>query len=638
MNLLALAVLLLLPALPLVRRITPVEPSPLKLGLFGALLSPAWVLAVERVADALLPSTWVVPACWGALASGLLLGGRAPRRAPLGRAAWLAIGIALLAGVGLAAWLLRGAAPRTAHDGLMRTLGAAQVLLESGRAEDPWLAGAPLGVETLQVHALAALSRLSGVGVAGCAVALGLWSIVTALVTIHLHSAVLWRDGRADLAAPLLALVGVGALAGFGPGFDASGGWAVALARGVGGAPGEVLHSGMVWLRGGPTPVALALAWGGLYAASHALRHGHAPWPLLTGACLALAVAWLPAIGLTVSAAVLLSALLAADAGARRPGSWGALLLPLLPAVLYAGPLGLAGVAGRVLTPEPGRASWLAFMPLVVLGLGASLRARTLLGPRADLRILLLLAVTAAVLALATGSWVAAAGGDAAGAQAAAVAPLAVLGAGLLARGESEGARSRGAAILASVLVGATLAGGLRHLWLSAPVHERLARTPSGLETSAGRLTLAHADERQRAVEQAHTLASRSAALALRLTGDEGRVPPSPGLSPRGLVVGRALVVDPLARQVLIEESTQRAERLGELLAGRLRPGIDVASWLGVPGRDVVVVVDDLDRERAHPGLDPELHRQLDEQLLGLGLERAAESGSAVAFLWRAAE
>ena len=41
MNLLALAVLLLLPALPLVRRITPVEPSPLKLGLFGALLSPA---------------------------------------------------------------------------------------------------------------------------------------------------------------------------------------------------------------------------------------------------------------------------------------------------------------------------------------------------------------------------------------------------------------------------------------------------------------------------------------------------------------------------------------------------------------------------------------------------------------------
>lgn len=638
MSVLALAALLLLPALPLVRRVTPVEPSPLKLGLFGALLSPAWVLAVERVADALLPEGWVAPGCWVVLGGGLLLGGRAIRRAPLGRAAWLAVLAALLAGAGISAWLLQGAAPRTAHDGLMRTLGAAQVLLESGRAEDPWLAGAPLGVEGLQVHALAALSRLSGVGVAGCAVALVVWALVTAIVTIHLHSAVLWRDGRADLAAPLLALVGVGALAGLGPGFDVGGGWAVALARGTGGAPGEVLHSGMVWLRGGPTPVALALSWGGLYAAAHALRHGHAPWPLLTGLCLALAVAWLPAIGLPVAAAVLLSGLLAGDAGIRSPGSAGALLLPLLPAVLHAWPLGLAGVAGCVLVPEPGGASWLAFLPLVVLGLAASLRSRGVLGPREDRVVLLLVTGASAAIALGVGPWVAASGGDAAGVQAAAVAPLAVLAAGLLARTGAADAAPRWVSMLGGLLVLATLAGGLRHLWLCVPVHDRFAHAPSGLETPAGGLALVRANERQQAAEQALASAPRAAVLAMRLTGDEGRVPPSPGLAPGGPVAGHALAVDPLARHALAEESEQRAERLGELLAGRLRSGVDVPSWLGVPGRAVVVVVDDVDRERAHPGLDPAAHRQLDEQLLGLGLEWAAESGSAVAYLWRASE
>ena len=368
---------------------------------------------------------------------------------PACRAAWLAIGIALLAGVGLAAWLLRSCA-RTAHHGLM-TLGAARVLLEWVCAEDPRLAGAPLGVET-QVHALAALSRLSGVGVAGCAAALGLWSIVTALVTIHLHSAVLWRDGRADLAARSLALVGVGALAGFRSRVRCERRLAVALARGVGGAPGEVLHSGMVWLRE-VHPRGAGPGLGGLYAASHALRHGHAPLALLTGACSPLR--W-PGCQRSGSRSQLrcFQCSPGSDAGARRPGSWGARSFRCCRRCCTRGRSAWPALPGA--SSRPSRAGPPA-------GLHAPGRARsrgepprrTLLGPRADLRILLLLAVTAAVLALATGSWVAAAGGDAAGAQAAAVAPPRRPGSGLARTRRIGGREIAGAAILASVLVGA---------------------------------------------------------------------------------------------------------------------------------------------------------------------------------------
>lgn len=676
LGLLALAILLLLPGLPLVRRVTPVEPSPLKLGLFGALLSPAVVLALERAAAAVLPAGGVAPVTWGLLGAGLLLGlcargARPLRRAPLGRAAWMAVGLGVVAAA-LALWWARGPAARLGHDGLARVLGAAQLLLETGRAEDPWLAGEPLGVETLHAHALAALARLSGLGVSWCAVGLNAWGVLCAVLTLHLSSAVLWRDGRADLAAPLLALLGAGGLAGLarlGAAADPSGGWAVALARAVGGAPGEVLHSGMVWLRGGPAVPALALTWAGLYAAAHGLRHGQAPWPLLTGLCLALALAWFPAVGIAGALAVLLL-LPAADARARRPSALLPMVLPLVPAGLHAASLGLVGVEGRVLASSvAARGAGWSLLPLVALAALGLARARPLLAGRAHARLLLGLfaAAAAASGALALSS------GDGPATLHLAVGPLAVLAAGCVARavrvGEGalasadlgpvglegpDGAASvaggggggaRAIAGLGALGVLLLLASGLALGASSAAVHERLARSPCSGADPLGRLQLrAPRDPRQQALEAL----PEGLPVAMRLAAEDPRLPPAPGLSLRGVASGHALLVDPLQLDGAAaatgeaqehgdprgEEVQRRSAAVSELLAGRVRSGVDVGAWLGLPGRSLAVLVDDLDRRRAHPGLDPAVAPLLDAHLESLGLRRLSTHGPVAAFLW----
>lgn len=660
----ALAILLLLPGLPLVRRVTPVEPSPLKLGLFGALLSPALALALERAAAALLPDAWVVRGAWALLAVGLLAGlwsggARPVRRAPLGRAAWIAVALGASAAA-LVLWWSRGPAARLGHDGLARVLGAAQLLAETGTAEDPWLAGERLGVETLHVHVLAALARLSGLGVSWCAVGLNAWGVLCAVLTLHLTSAVLWRDGRADLAAPVLGLLGAGGLAGLahlGESPDPSGGWAVALARAAGGAPGEVLHSGMAWLRGGPAVPALALTWAGLYAAAHGLRHGHAPWPLLTGLCLGLGLAWLPAVGLAGAAAAL-ALLPAADARARGPLSALPLLLPLVPAGLHAASLGLAGVEGRVLASRVALDSALALLPLVALGLLALARSRALLAGRDHAAVLLGLPAAAALAAGALATF----SGDGPATLHLAVGPLAVLAAGCFARRAAAGAGEAGSASpgaadaarsvhppawLCALGVLLLAASGARLAMASVPVHERLALSPCSASDPRGRVQLASAkDERQLALDSLPS----GLPVAMRLTAEDPRLPPAPGLSLRGVASGHVLVVDPLqqggvtatpdepreVRSPREADLQRRAAALTELLAGRVRPGVDIAAWLGVPGRSLAVLVDDLDRRRAHPGLDPSAAPLLDAHLETLGLRRLSTHGRAAVFLWEA--
>ena len=136
--------------------------------------------------------------------------------------------------------------------------------------------------------------------------------------------------------------------------------------------------------------------------------------------------------------------------------------------------------------------------------------------------------------------------------------------------------------------------------------------------------------------------------MALRLAAGDPRLPPAPGLSLRGVASGHVLLVDPLQLSgslaakgeasegvpARVEEVQRRAAAVSELLAGRVRPGVDVSAWLGLPGRSVAVLVDDLDRRRAHPGLDPAAAPLLDAHLETLGLRRLASHGSVAAFVW----
>lgn len=641
---------LVLAALPLVRRLTPVEPSPFKLLLYSALLSPALCALVHgliRIFSEGPVSRW---GTLGLLGLGFLLPQPRPiRRAPLGRAAWGAIGLALLAAGGLAQLLFNAeGAMRLGHDGLGWQVALARFLLEGGALEQPMLAGAALECSPVSALIVASLSALSGLGSAWIFAALACWSCALVLLCLHLWSAALWRSEVADLGVLFLALFGWGSWAFWDLLPGVGGGWAVALARVTGGDPGAILHSGMAWIRGGPGVLALALGMGGLYGGSHALRHGKAPWPLLAGICLGLCVGVHPLFGMALVGAHCLTLLLAPRWGGPRGADQGRalveFLLPVVPGFLVAWKFSLGLTPHRVLTPEVSSAALTPGIGLGVLALmGVWLgwrdrsprdAAQSPLASTLDRRILLVHLLLAGGCLLGFGFLADGTHRDHALFFRGAGLVLAVLSAGCFKFGVTARVKPYSWTCLPP-LVGCAFAlllilSGLRVAQWTGTVHERLKAV--ALAEPQGHLRHRGLSPRSRALQalRDHDLAPGTV-LALRTDVPAERLPPEPGVSVAGVTAGLALLVD-LDRG---PRQAKRLERLKEVLLGRMNPGAHLAAFLMVPGRDVLVLVDEVDREASAPGFAPRGPRGVDRALESAGLSRVVDLDGCAVYLWR---
>jgi hypothetical protein len=648
LSLVLLAFCLLFAALPLLRWLTPVEPSPLKLMLFSALLSPALAAGLHGLFALGLGASG---ARWGTLvllaALFFVPQARALRRAPLGRAAWLAVGCALLAAGWLAALLFGSAgAMRLGHDGLGWQVGLAQYLLAGGALEQPWLAGAPLQCSPLAAWLVAGLAALTGLGPAWIFAALASWSCALVLLCLHLWSAALWRSGRADVGVILLALFGWGTWSWWSPLPEIGGGWAVALARVTHAEPGAVLHSGMAWIRGGPGVLALAYGFGGLYAGTHALRHGAAPWPLLAGICLALCLGVHPLLGVALVVVHLTVLWVAALSGGPRGAvlrrSLGEFGLPLIPAILLSLRFSVGTTPQRVLTPEVAGAALVPGLGLLALALFGGYLALRGGGPgpgangdarlsRVDRRTLVLQLVLMVACLSLVGCYADGVHKDHALFLRAQGLGLAVLGAGIFAL-RLDSLRRAPLLVLPLALALLLVTSGMRVAHWSQGVHQRLAGTSFGISDPRGHLRHQGKTPRSLALQQLRELelAPRTV-LALRNKVPAERLPPEPGISMAGIPAGLPLLVD-LDGGDLAKE---RSARLKEVLMGRMHSAANLSAFLLVPGRDVLLLVDEVDREASAPGFAPGGPRGVDRVLESSGLQRVVDLDGCALYLWR---
>ena len=136
---------------PVLARWSPVEPSWIKLLLFASLLSPVLACALYLLLRAVLDAQGAVAATLLAAAPlGLLARGLRTRFDPPGRAALLALGLALASGAVVAAMVLRGTAPRVSYHGLLHS-GILLAVDRSVPPENPWLADTPLALSLIHI-------------------------------------------------------------------------------------------------------------------------------------------------------------------------------------------------------------------------------------------------------------------------------------------------------------------------------------------------------------------------------------------------------------------------------------------------------------------------------------------------------
>lgn len=344
-------------ALPWLVRATPSEPSALKLWVFGALFStPLLALLLAASSVALGPGPAATAAALVGVAALQGLGvGRSIGTAPLGRAAWLVVGLAALTAAGVAAVLFggQGAALLTRPEVLWHA-GVADRIAERGLLgglEHPWLAGAPLPTSPAVGALAAAVVAVTGLAAPAALGALTALAAGLATLFVYLVAAPVWREPRRELAAVALAFIGWNALGGLWPlapiGAEGLlGDWSLDLAaRTPHAARGDVHYAGSAWLVAGALPLALAYGLGALAAGVHAVRHGERPWPLLAALAVLLTALVQPVLGTAVGAALLLAALVAGGTAKARfvvPLAVGAALVPAL-----------ASVARHGLAPEP---------------------------------------------------------------------------------------------------------------------------------------------------------------------------------------------------------------------------------------------------------------------------------------------
>lgn len=428
-------------ALPLLLWRAPRESSAAKLAVLAVLLSPPLGALVFSIARLGLPADRALALTLGAPALGLLAlavpasGRRAVVGEPLGRAAV----VALLLGLALAFVVAR-----SLGDGLgavsFERVALVQAAERSVPPTNPFLAGAPwsraFGLELLLAWVGLALDVAPPVAA----------SVLVATAAGVLPLALVWTlapwvaDGGGELGGALLALGGIGLVAGRGHSIDGLAGTLV-----------------------GDPATALATAWlvGGGFAAAHALRHARAPWVELVGAFALFAFAVAPRTALPAIAALALVAAAFPPSAVVRPRVLLALVLATVPALIGARALGLSEPLAWAGAARP---SWPASIVVALATSVVALGPRSLgtgLGPSSDAerRALRRHLAAAAALGLVAPLVV-----DGVSPGPGAVAAGLVLGAALLARGPRPVRRRAGGLVL--VLLAAP---GLGRLVGSAP-------------------------------------------------------------------------------------------------------------------------------------------------------------------------
>lgn len=661
---LAAPAVLLGPGLALLPRWSAGEPSLLKIGVVGWMLSPPLFAALLGGLTLVLPPDRALAGTLALVALGQLLAvGSRLGSAPPGAPALCAALAGPILGI-LVLWAY-SQAPVLAlwGDGLWWA-GAAAEVGAGPPFEDPWLAGTPFAQAPGPALLLAGFARALGLepsAALGLAVA---WPLFALPLTLYFVAAPLWPEPRRASVATLLALVGGGAGAGL---------WSWVL--GVPSAPLEGFAPLLRFLVGAPhggpqalplapfgpvlVPGAATAAWGlsalGLLAGVHALRHGRRPWVGLTGLATGLTVCLDPALGAALGGAVALTALVA-------PGSPG-----VAPRVLAAvgawGAAGFALQAGRVLRgaelvalgrPDPG-------LLAVCLGLPA-LGALLLLAPRVravpvpggqgvarggERRTLFVLLSVTGLLGGCL-AWLDLPRGLLPGSSAL----LAQAAAGILAGGGLVGARAapaplRGLAglvsallVLGLVLGGARLAGAwgaVRSLHPLATMEEVLREEPYpggplGPAWSPGTRV---ADPEGLAADRAlawRSLAQRAGSiepppvLVLGETQEAQRLRHAPAPHPAPLLCGIPLWLDrsvPHTRDHPRHGARERAVR--ELYEERTALGHGLLGELSGLDRTAILWVDSADRERSG---------DLDSRLLRLGFQPLLEVGEVTLYRW----
>ncbi|MEM9381754.1 MAG: hypothetical protein AAGB93_17500, partial [Planctomycetota bacterium] len=404
---------------------TPVEPSPLKLIVLSALLSPplaaaAWVALVFG-AGAPPRAAWV--AVFGLAAIAAAAAARKKVGAePVGRAAWTAfVAGVVLAGFAFAATRTPGDLDaRLSSSACVAHVTIAEALGRGAPLAHPWFSGGALEVRPATGALLAAVAEPAGLAPLHVLAFLRAWAVLVTVLVGYLVAAAAFREvripgaGRRDVLAGLLAAASVGIV---------TSGAALAAGR----APASA------WSEADPSSLLARLyAFAALLAGLHAVRRGARPWPGLAALLVAVAALLQPWTGAAVAAA-----LLSAAAFAGRGTLQGLVILALQPAFVV-GRLfgGFSGDQVASAAPPPPLAPWLALAlvaaPVALLALRRDARP----GDADDRRVLrsgLLTLALAIAFPAALASLPTPARGDAAGLLAAGLLPASVAAAAGLA-------------------------------------------------------------------------------------------------------------------------------------------------------------------------------------------------------------
>jgi hypothetical protein len=207
---------------------------------------------------------------------------------------------------------------------------------------------------------------------------------------------------------------------------------------------------------------------------------------------------------------------------------------------------------------------------------------------------------------------------------------LAVLAAGIFGVREVSWRRTP-VLLLPLALAMALIVSGMRVAHWAHGVHLRLGSVSYGITDPTGHLTLRGASPRSQALQQIAKMdLAPGTVLALRTHVSNERLPPEPGRSMAGIPAGLALLVD-LNRGPL---QAQRLALLQDVLLGRMHPSAELPSFLKVPGRDVMLVVDDMDRQSAARGPGVQGPGGLDQALLSRGMRQVVDLEGCAVYLW----
>ncbi len=327
-------------ALPLVLRVSPPAPSLFKVLTVSALLSPVFATSIYLALHLMLPADQSVAGCFFILGILQPFGmGRALKHQRLGRTAWFALGLGLLAGAAVWLLLFRGSAPRASYHGLLHS-GLVLAVDRAVPPGHPWMAGEELGYYWFW-HAIGALfSRALSIAPTLALSLTNLWAVMVLPVVFFFTAAPCFGSGKRERLGVVLALLGLNAMGGLVWLFH-SRSWTApttslevldSLRLTVGAWDPRLAFGFSKFGNLSSYPTALALFAGGLMCAVHAIRGAAKPWVGAAAALNGAAFAVNPIVGAVGIGSTLTSALLISKGARMRflvafvlwalPGAW----------------------------------------------------------------------------------------------------------------------------------------------------------------------------------------------------------------------------------------------------------------------------------------------------------------------------